>query len=61
MEGFEMWCWRRTEKISWTDRVRNEEMLYRVKEERNILHTQKRRKIREWSHVAEDLHKASKL
>ena len=21
---FEMWCWRRMEKISWTDRVRNE-------------------------------------
>jgi hypothetical protein len=27
------------EKISWTDRVRNEEVLYTVKEERNILHT----------------------
>ena len=23
LENFEMWCWRRTEKISWTDRVRN--------------------------------------
>jgi hypothetical protein len=32
------------EKISWTDRVRNEEVLRRVKEERNILHTIKRRK-----------------
>jgi hypothetical protein len=39
-----MWCWRRTEKIFWTDRVRNEELLHRVKEERNILHTVKRRK-----------------
>jgi hypothetical protein len=29
------------EKISWTDRVRNEEMLHRVKEERNIIHTVK--------------------
>jgi hypothetical protein len=27
------------EKISWTDCVRNEEVLHRVKEERNILHT----------------------
>jgi hypothetical protein len=26
------------EKISWTDRVRNEEVLLRVKEQRNILH-----------------------
>jgi hypothetical protein len=24
LEGFEMWCWTRVEKISWTDRVRNE-------------------------------------
>jgi hypothetical protein len=32
------------EKISWTDRVRNEEVLHRVKEERNILHIIKRRK-----------------
>ena len=34
-----MWCLRRMEKISWTDRVRNEEVLRRVKEERNTLHT----------------------
>ena len=26
LESFEMWCWRRMEKISWTDRVRNEEV-----------------------------------
>ena len=32
------------EKISCTDRVRNEEVLHRVKEERNIIHTIKRRK-----------------
>jgi hypothetical protein len=30
------------EKISWTDRVRNEEVLHRDKGERNILHTVKR-------------------
>jgi hypothetical protein len=33
-----MWCWRRMEKISWTDHVRNEEVLLRVKEQRNILY-----------------------
>jgi hypothetical protein len=27
LESFEMWCWR-MEKISWTDRVRNEEVLH---------------------------------
>ena len=26
LESFEMWCWRRMEKISWTDHVRNEEV-----------------------------------
>ena len=36
--SFEMLCWRRMEKISWTDRMRNEEVLLRVKEQRNILH-----------------------
>jgi hypothetical protein len=40
---YEMWCWRRMEKISWTDHVRNEEVLLRVSEQRNILH-----KIRKW-------------
>jgi hypothetical protein len=32
-----MWCWRRMEKISWTDHVRNEDVLLRVKEHRNIV------------------------
>jgi hypothetical protein len=32
------------ERIRWTERVRNEEVLQRVKEERNILQTIKRRK-----------------
>jgi hypothetical protein len=32
LESFEMWCWRRMEKNSWTDHVRNEEVLLRVSE-----------------------------
>ena len=32
------------EKIGWTDRVRNEEVLLRVKEQRNILHEMCKRK-----------------
>jgi hypothetical protein len=51
MESFEMWCWRRMKMISWTDRVRNEEVLHRVKEERNILHTVKRRKANYICHI----------
>jgi hypothetical protein len=38
LESFEMWCWRRME-ISWTEHVRNEEVLHTVKKDRNILHT----------------------
>jgi hypothetical protein len=31
LESFEMWCWGRMEKISWTDHVRSEDVLLRVK------------------------------
>jgi hypothetical protein len=48
--SIEMWCWKRME-ISWTDRVRNEEVLQRVKKERNILHTVKRRKANWIGHI----------
>ena len=44
LESFEVWCWRRMEKTSWTDYVRNEEVLLRVKEQRNILHEIRKRK-----------------
>jgi hypothetical protein len=37
LESFELWCWRRME-ISRTDHVKNEEVLLRVMEQRNILH-----------------------
>jgi hypothetical protein len=36
--SFEMCCWRKMEKISWTEHLRYEEVLLRVKEQRNILH-----------------------
>jgi len=44
LESFKMWCWRRMERISWTNHVRNEEVLLRVKEQRNILHEVRKRK-----------------
>jgi hypothetical protein len=37
LESFEMCCCRRTE-ISWTNHVRNEEVLLTVQDQRNILH-----------------------
>uniref|UniRef100_A0A8D8SEP2 Craniofacial development protein 2 n=1 Tax=Cacopsylla melanoneura TaxID=428564 RepID=A0A8D8SEP2_9HEMI len=47
LESFEMWLWRRIENIIWSDKVRNEEVLRRVGEERSILKTIKKRK-RSW-------------
>jgi hypothetical protein len=44
-----MWCWRRMEKISWTDHVRNEEL--RVKEQRNILHEIRKRTAKCIGHI----------
>jgi hypothetical protein len=40
-----MWCWRRMEKISWTDHVRNEEVLLTVNEQKNILHEIRKRRL----------------
>ena len=45
LESSEIWCWNRREKISCTDCVRNEEVLHRVKEDRNIVHTLKRGRL----------------
>jgi hypothetical protein len=47
LESFEMWCWRRMEKISWTDHVRNEDVL----EQRNILHEIRKRKANRIGHI----------
>jgi hypothetical protein len=46
-----MWLWRKMEKISWTDRMRNEEVLLRVKEQRNILHEISKRKANWIGHI----------
>ncbi|PNF30548.1 hypothetical protein B7P43_G09945 [Cryptotermes secundus] len=51
LESFEMWCWRRMEKISWTDYVRNEEVLFRVSEQRNTLHEIRKRKANWIGHI----------
>jgi hypothetical protein len=46
-----MWCWATMEKLKWTDCVRNEEVLHRVKEERNILPTIKGRTANWIGHI----------
>jgi len=45
-----MWCWRRM-KISWTDHVQNAEVLQRVKKQREVLFTMKRRTANKNGHI----------
>jgi hypothetical protein len=50
-----MCCWRRL-AINWTDRVKNEEILQIVKEERDMQHTVKMKASQlNWSHLAYEL------
>jgi len=51
LESFEMWFWRRMEKISWTDHVINEQVLFRVNEQRNILHEIRKLKANWIGHI----------
>jgi hypothetical protein len=36
IEAFEMWCYRMKKKISWTDRITNEEVLVSVSERKSM-------------------------
>jgi hypothetical protein len=51
LDSYEICCWIRMEKISWTDRLNNEPVLHRVKKERNILYTIRRRKANWIGHI----------
>ena len=51
LESFEVLCWRGIQKIGWNDCVINEEVLQRVKMERNILQTIKRKKAKWICHI----------
>ena len=46
-----MWCQIRVDEITWTDGVRNGEVLHKVNEERNVLHTIKIRKVNCSGHI----------
>jgi hypothetical protein len=46
-----MWSWRKVKKVSWTDRPRKEEVLHGVKDEKNILYTIKRKKVKCIGHI----------
>jgi hypothetical protein len=46
-----MWCWRRVERMSGTDRVRNEEVLQSGKEKKNKLQTIKKEEGKWSGHI----------
>jgi hypothetical protein len=50
LENFEMWCWKKMEKITWAERVKNE-VICAVKVERNILLKIKRTKANWIGHI----------
>ena len=51
LEAFEMWVWRRLEKVSWEDKMSNEKVLEAVVERRRIVETIVRRKKNWIGHV----------
>jgi hypothetical protein len=51
LEALEMWLWRRMEKISWTDKITNEEVLERIGINRQLLSGLKHRKKNWIGHI----------
>jgi len=51
LKSFKMWCQRMMEDIRWTDHVKNDKVLQRVKEETNILHVIKRMIVNWIGHI----------
>ena len=46
-----MWCWRRMEKIKWSEKVTNEQVLDRIGEKRALLNNILRRKTNCIRHI----------
>ena len=51
LKSFEMWCWRRMEKIKWPEKVNNEQVLDRIGEKRTLLNNVLRRKANWIGHI----------
>jgi len=51
LEAFEMWVWRKMEKISWRDMKTNEEVLQMLQEERSLKEVIWRRKQNWIGHI----------
>ena len=51
VNAFEMWCYRRILKISWKDRVRNEDILRRLQTKYHFVEDMMERKMKYAGHV----------
>lgn len=51
LEAFEMWCWRRMFKISWTEKRTNEEVLLKAREKRQIITAIEKRRAKCIGHI----------
>src|SRR5206468_11749298 len=51
LEALEVWLWRGLEKISWRDKIRNDEVFARVGEERCLIRTIRQRQKHWIGHV----------
>ena len=51
LQAFEMWIWRRMEKINWRDKITNEQVLEIVKEKRTLIDVLRSRKKTWIGHV----------
>ena len=47
LEAFEVWIWRKTEKMSWTEHITNDQVLTMVGEQRSLMDTIRKRQ-RNW-------------
>ena len=46
-----MWCWRRKEKIKWSEKIINEEILERIGEKRTLINNFLSRKAKGIGHI----------
>ncbi len=51
IEAFEMWCYRRLLRVSWTEHRTNEWILEKLNVEKELLHQMKRRKLSYYGHI----------
>lgn len=58
LEALEMWCWRKIQRTSWTDRRSNEGILRTIDEKRTFIDIIKRRR---WWMIGQTLRHGDKL